>query len=353
MFPVKLWRDFRFIGTNFAEKAFAQVWLGKISPPASFRRGIMEAVNLVSSLDGGVSLMNVDHVGKGEILFGEGRLDEAQELFQKAIDICPGDLQAWNNLAVVAMAKGQSGEAKRCLKQAIELKPDFVEAHFNIAEVYCHEQKWANAAKQLQTILTFKPDDLPTIRRLAQVYVNMGQPDKAKKILDNSDNVGAMKAFIDSLWLGIKFFTMADGLSTRDRLEKFIVAVLKLIDGQDGRSQHYRLVGVDAESRREVVLENLLDSFYYQESAELSNALDGDRQELVLTVGDNEDWKAFRAALQAEMKAEGGCLGDFTQSRKVLKRDARFSRYSLEATLKYFTANVGPCDCHVVRSLLV
>jgi tetratricopeptide (TPR) repeat protein len=251
------------------------------------------------------------------------------------------------------MTEGDVAGAKLSLKQAIELKPDFLEARYNLAEVLGMEGSWARAAKELQAILTFKPDDLPTTRRLAQAFVSMGKPDKAKTLLDNSDNVGAMKAFIDSLWLGVKFFTMAEGLSTRERLEKLMLAVLKLIDGQDGRSQVYRLVGYDAERGREVTLEGLADSFYYQESKELKEAASDKRPELILTIGEHEDWLKFKEALQAEMRAEGGCLGDFTQTRKILRRDGRFQRYDIEGTLKYFLANVGPCDCHVLRSVLV
>jgi tetratricopeptide (TPR) repeat protein len=280
-------------------------------------------------------------------------IDEAKELFQTAVDLCAGNVQAWNNLAVAAITQGDSLEAKRCLKQAIEIKPDFLEARFNLAEIYCLDGKWTQAAKELQTILTFRPEDLPTLKRLAHVYVNMGQPDKAKKLLDNSDNVAAMKAFIDSLWLGIKFFTMADGLTSRERLEKLMLAVLKLVDGQDGRSQVYKLIGTDSESGLEIVLQGLSEHFYYQESKELNNETKDDRPELILTIGDHEDWIQFREALRNEMRAEGGCLGDFTQTRKLLKNDGRFSKYDLEATLKYFRANVGPCDCHVHRAVLV
>ncbi|MDR1109238.1 MAG: tetratricopeptide repeat protein [Deltaproteobacteria bacterium] len=294
-----------------------------------------------------------NHVLDGERLFEQGLLDEARELFQRALDLCPGNVQAWNNLAVAAMAQGDCGEAKRCLRQAIELKPDFLEARFNLAEIHCLDGKWGLAAKELQAILSFRPEDLPTIRRLAQVYVNMGHPDKAKKLLDNSDNVGAMKAFIDSLWLGIKFFTMAEGLSARERLEKLMLAVLKLIDGQDGRSQPYRLVGTDSESGREVILQGLAENFYYQESRELNDEAKSGQPELVLSIGPSDDWRAFSEALRAEMRAEGGCLGDFTQTRKILRHDGRFAKYSLEATLKYFLANVGPCDCHVLRAVLV
>ncbi|MDR1297821.1 MAG: tetratricopeptide repeat protein [Deltaproteobacteria bacterium] len=295
----------------------------------------------------------INHVLEGEKLFERGMLDEARELFETALELCPGNVQAWNNLAVTALSRGDGAEARRCLDQAIEIKPDFLEARYNLAELHCLDGRWNLAAKQLQTILSFRPEDLPTLRRLAQVYINMGQPDKAKKLLDNSDNVGAMKAFIDSLWLGVKFFTLAEGLSTRERLEKLMFAVLKLVDGQEGRSQRYRLAGVDSESGREVVLENLAESFYYQEPRELGSEAAEKGPELVLTIGETDDWKAFRSALQAEMKAEGGCLGDFTQTKKVLRHHGRFSKYDLEATLKYFLANVGPCDCHVLRANLV
>ncbi|MDR3205422.1 MAG: tetratricopeptide repeat protein [Deltaproteobacteria bacterium] len=294
-----------------------------------------------------------DYVSDGERLFGEGLLKEAKELFQKAIELCPGNVQAWNNLAVAALAEGHIDEAKKCLRQALELKSDFLEARFNMAEVHGLEGKWNLAAKELKTILSFKPDDLPTIRRLAQVYVNLGWPDQAKTLLNNSNNVSAMKAFIDSLWLGIKFYAMAEGLSSRERLEKLMLAVLKHIDGQDGRSQAYKLVGCDAVSGREIVLEGLTEHFYYQESRELSGEALTKGPELVLTIGEHDDWKDFREALRDEMRAEGGCLGDLTQTKKILKRDSRFSRYDLEATVKYFQANVGPCDCHVLRAVLV
>ncbi|MDR1545761.1 MAG: tetratricopeptide repeat protein [Deltaproteobacteria bacterium] len=294
-----------------------------------------------------------DLVQEGERLFNEGQLEEAKALFQRAVDLCPGDVHAWNNLGVVSLTEGLSTEAKSSLKRAVEIKPDFLEARFNLAEVLALEGRWAQAAKELETILTFRPDDLPALRRLAKVYVNLGRPDKAKMLLDNSDNVGAMKAFIDSLWLGVKFFTVADGLSTRERLEKLMLAVLKLVDGQDGRSQRYRLVGRDSVSGREVELENLAENFYYQETRELCEQVASGKPELVLTIGDHQDWKDFREALKKEMKAEGGCLGDFTQTKKVLKRDGRFAKYDVEATLQYFRANVGPCDCHVFRAVLV
>jgi thioredoxin-like negative regulator of GroEL len=296
---------------------------------------------------------DINHVLEGERLFAEGRAAEAREMFQKAVDLCPGNVQAWNNLAVVSLNGDYLSEAENYLKKALELKPEFLEARFNLAEVYSLSGQFHKAAKELKKILEFKPDDLPTVKRLAHIYAEMGLTEEARMMLEDSDNVGATKSFIDSLWLGIKFFAMADGLTPKARLENLMLAVLQLIDGQDGRSQVYRLVGCDPIDGREVVLEKLSQHFYYKENRELQNDLSSpDGVQLILTIGDHDDWNAFHKALKNEMRAEGGCLGDFTQTRKILRNDP-FRKYDLPATLDYFRANVGPCDCHVLRAVLV
>lgn len=313
-------------------------------------------LEIQTNIDGGLpSGAEVDLVAAGELLFEEGRADEAKAMFLAAAESCPGNPQAWNNLAVVALTEGQDREAENHLRRALEIKSDFLEARFNLAEIYCLRSQWSRAAKELSRILEIKPSDLPAVKRLAQVYVAMGEPEKARDLLDESGNMGAMKAFVDSLWLGIKYYAMADDLSARDKLEKFVGAVLKFLDGQDGRSMRYRLVAADPETGREVTLENFYEALYYKETPSFS--LNSDerpgRPELILTIGDNDDWEFFRDALRTEMKAEGGCLGDFTQTRKVMRREARLAKYNLNSTIRYFQDNVGPCDCHVLRAVLV
>ena len=295
-----------------------------------------------------------DYVLEGENLFSQGRLDEAEEMFRAATVECPGNAQAWNNLAVIAMSTGREREAEAHLRQAIEIRSDFLEAHLNLVELYCFREDWKKAARELGKILEFNPGDVLVVKRLAQVYLNMGETDKARRVMDESGSIGAMKSFIDSLWLGIKYYAMADELSSRDKLEKFTAAILKFLDGQDGRSRRYKLVSEDPEEG-EVAIEGFFENFYYKETPtiQVDDGRGPGESELVLTIGEHDDWDFFREALREEMKAEGGCLGDFTQTRKVLRRERRLAKYSLPATLRYFQDNVGPCDCHVLRAVLV
>jgi tetratricopeptide (TPR) repeat protein len=295
-------------------------------------------------------------VKEGEKLFVEGDLEGARLLFERAAGECPGNVQALNNLAVVSLAGGDRQTALRHLREASEIKPDFLEARHNLAELYVLENKWKKAAKELEAILGFKPGDIPTVKRLAGLYASMGEEAKAKELLDGTGNIREMKDFINSLWLGIKFYSMAEDMSVRERLEKLMLAVLKLIDGQDGRSMAYKLVGTDPSDGGEVVLEKLAENFYYRESGDLGDApgtLDEEENpKLILAISDSDDWKLFHDSLKAEMRAEGGCLGDFTQTKKVFKRTPELRRYDLDETLKYFQANLGPCDCHVARASL-
>lgn len=311
-------------------------------------------LEMQTQLTTAISTAVFDPVSEGERLFTEGRLDEAKAMFNSAVDACPGNALAWNNLAVIALTEGEDKKAESFLRQALEIQNDFLDARFNLVEIYGGREQWGKAERELKKILEIRPSDLPATKCLVQVYLNMGEPEKAKAVLDESRGMGAMKSFIDSLWLAIKYYGMADDLTPRDKMEKFVGAFLKYLDGDGGRGPRYKLVAADQETGEEVALEGFYDSFYYKESPSMTlDREDPAEAPLVLTIGDNGDWDFFREALRAEMKAEGGCLGDFTQARKVLRREQRLARYDLGATLKYFQNNVGPCDCHVLRAVLV
>ena len=69
----------------------------------------------------------------GAVLAGQGRLQEAVQVFDKAIQLKPDYAQAYYNRGNVLTDLGQLEAAVDNYDQAIELQPDFAEAHWNLS----------------------------------------------------------------------------------------------------------------------------------------------------------------------------------------------------------------------------
>lgn len=295
----------------------------------------------------------ISDVQLGEELFSQGKFEEAMNCFQTAIESNPLDLEALNDLGVVSMKLGRGENAEQYFLKAIEINDDFLDAHLNLAQYYIEENMWDKASYHLKKTLDANPENIALVKQLAFIHTKMGRHEEARKIVEASKSINLQKEFIDNLWFSIKYWEMVEDLSIRDRLEGLAAGLLASIDGESTPNIHFSLIGQDPESGDNITIEWLRESFYYNESEAYSLVDRRENSREVLTIGDNPDWSYFRLKLHLEMKDEGGCLGDFTHTKKVLKREARLSKYDLERTLEYFMANVGPCDCHVYRAVLV
>jgi tetratricopeptide (TPR) repeat protein len=72
----------------------------------------------------------------GNQLLRRGRLAEAEAIYERAVDLSPNFVQAWNNLGLAYQAQRKFGKAKRAYKQAIELAPNFAIVHYNLGTAY-------------------------------------------------------------------------------------------------------------------------------------------------------------------------------------------------------------------------
>ncbi len=79
----------------------------------------------------------------GLIYFKKGRLQEAQEIFDKARNINPGDWYASYNLAVTLTTSGDDERALDLYKQLVGAMPDFSGGYFQIAGIYSRQGKQA------------------------------------------------------------------------------------------------------------------------------------------------------------------------------------------------------------------
>ena len=288
----------------------------------------------------------------GEELFAQGRIEEARECFLSVIQVHPEDPHALNDLGVVCLQSGQTERAEEYFRLAAKARPDYADARINLAGMYVAAQDWENAAAVIEETLEILPDNIQAVNQLALAYARLGREEERKKLLSGSRSLSLMKELIDSVWMAVNYWELAEDLTLRERLEGLAGSLLGVVDGANSSGLHYQLTAEDPAAGRTVSLEWLKDYMYYRQEESPNVALKkSGRRTRVLSIDQGMDWKMFRFMLQKEMGAEGGCLGDFTQTRKVLKNNMRFDEYDVDATMKYFRENLGPCDCHVARGV--
>jgi tetratricopeptide (TPR) repeat protein len=72
---------------------------------------------------------------EGQVLFRQGRYDEALQAFDQSIQINPKYADSWNDKGFVLLVTRRYDEALECFDVAIALEPSFVRAWDNKAEV--------------------------------------------------------------------------------------------------------------------------------------------------------------------------------------------------------------------------
>ena len=96
---------------------------------------------------------------QGETFFENGRLDEAIDLFLKAIEIDPANVMATNNLGVSYWQKGQVQDALSCFTKAFEMDSDNRDTVVNLIEVLSTLKYFEEANTIGQAYLGRHPED--------------------------------------------------------------------------------------------------------------------------------------------------------------------------------------------------
>ena len=68
----------------------------------------------------------------GKALEEEGEVEEAIDMYEKAISTNPEHIRAYNNLGVAHLSGGKLGEASEVLHKALEKAPEHPETHYNL-----------------------------------------------------------------------------------------------------------------------------------------------------------------------------------------------------------------------------
>ena len=120
------------------------------------------------------------HAMVGNIYREQQRYDEARREFEAALGLDPGNVSAYNNLALTLSAAGRTDEAKRTFETALQLYPEFAAAHSNLGNLYFRAGDLAPAQVEYEAAIRLNPDYAEAYNNLGSVYFRLGRADLAE-----------------------------------------------------------------------------------------------------------------------------------------------------------------------------
>ena len=128
----------------------------------------------------------------GVLLMKEGKLDDAQAAFSKALKVNPLYADAHNDLGYLLERQGKLEQAAAEYREAVEARPDFRKARFNLARILVSQLRYSEAIEQLQQTLTPVDENTATyLYALGATYGRAGDHQRAVKYLRQAEEEAA------------------------------------------------------------------------------------------------------------------------------------------------------------------
>jgi tetratricopeptide (TPR) repeat protein len=105
----------------------------------------------------------------GNALAARGRFDEAIENYYQAIQINPNSAETLKNLGAALAARGRFDEAIEDYYQSIQINPNNSEAHYNLGNVLAARGRFDEAIKNYRKAIQINPNYCEALNNLALV----------------------------------------------------------------------------------------------------------------------------------------------------------------------------------------
>lgn len=116
----------------------------------------------------------------GNILQDQGKNQEAEFMYNKAIEVDENFFKAYYNLGNIYLNDSKPNMAVEQYKKVIKLKPDFAYAHYNLGCAYIKLGKYSKAKYELLTAIDLKNTVADFHYNLAYVYKQLNKEKTAK-----------------------------------------------------------------------------------------------------------------------------------------------------------------------------
>jgi tetratricopeptide (TPR) repeat protein len=122
----------------------------------------------------------------GATLQGQGRLQDALEIYDRLIQLNSHYVDAYSNSGLVLQDLGRLDEAVKSYDKAIELKPDYAEAYYNRGNALKELGRLDEAVKSYDKAIQLKVDYAEAYSNRGNALQELGQLDEAVKSYGNA-----------------------------------------------------------------------------------------------------------------------------------------------------------------------
>ena len=137
----------------------------------------------------------------GTLRMTQGRLGEAAELFNLAVNSAPREPTFTFNLGLTLSRLGRNEEAETALRATLKSKPDFVQALFELGALLHRTGRLDEAEKCFRRVLKLSAGNAHAYLAMAAILVDAGRPDEAEVAARRGLDTAAEKRLKAQLYL--------------------------------------------------------------------------------------------------------------------------------------------------------
>lgn len=152
-----------------------------------------------------------------------GNLEDAEELYARAIELDPTYCDAMDNLGLLLRQQDKLDEAIFWYKKSLAVKPDNTVALQNLALAYNLKGETEKAMDLYEELISIAPQNPEGYFGLGSIYYTLEQPEKAISYLETAENLYVQEsspyATDAQYYLGFSYFMLEDCANSKRYFE--------------------------------------------------------------------------------------------------------------------------------------
>ena len=154
------------------------------------------------------------HNNLGGIFQKLGDPQKAKNCYERAIEINPNYVDAYNNLGIIFKELGKNQKAKECYEKAIKIDPNYVDAHYNLGIAFKELGDLQKAKDCYEKTIELNPNYENAHNNLGTIFQDLGEYQKAitcyEKAIAINPNYSNPYTNLGTIFLNLKEYQRAE-----------------------------------------------------------------------------------------------------------------------------------------------